>query len=575
MQTMDMALERYVRDKTISPDRGAREGHRQGELRQALEAGRDGPLVSVDAEERGTAGTVLRHARRSRRGTTRWVLAGVAIYLAARTFVLRAFHPIPVLLGGDQGFFWMYGERMLRGEVPYRDFFQFTPPGADIVHLVAFALFGARVWVADALIVALGTGLAAACLRIARGIMPAEQAALATALFVVLVFGQALTTTHHWWSTLAVLWAVVELEGGSSPASAARFAGAGALLGLAAFCTQSHGGAALLAFGVFAARQGRGGQGARNVALVLSGFLVTLLVASAYFVATAGIRAMTADLVSYVFRRMAAESPGRSFGLPEALTWRSLPSLMPHLLVYTAVPAGYLLAFRRRRRQTIERASGAGVAARTAAGAGHDRVDLLWLVGVCLLAEVGLSFSWVRFFAVAAPGLLLLVWAVDGGESRGDFARRAVWIGTAALAAILIRSTQRNHSLVVDLPGGRVATDPASAEKFLWLTGHDPPGGLLFAGNRPSVYLPLQLRSPLFLDAPIPTSQTTLDQGRLAAKELDASSVKYVLWSTRLEMGMHERGLEGVAALGAYLHDHFHRVQAFADGDEAWERGPP
>ena len=38
MQTMDMALERYVRDGT-SPGDGAREGHRQGELRQGVQEG--------------------------------------------------------------------------------------------------------------------------------------------------------------------------------------------------------------------------------------------------------------------------------------------------------------------------------------------------------------------------------------------------------------------------------------------------------------------------------------------------------------------------------------------------------
>jgi hypothetical protein len=521
--------------------------------------------------------------RPGRRWTSASVLAGMATYLAARTFVLREAGATPVLLGGDQGFFWMYGERMLRGEVPYRDFFQFTPPGADVVHLVAFTVLGTRMWVASALVVALGMGLGAACFRIARGILPEPEAALATALFVVLVFGQALTTTHHSWSALAILWALVLLGAGPALAGRGRFAGAGALLGLATFCTQSHGLAALVAFAVFAVWQAPAGRRAEPVAMLLSGFLVTLLASGAYFIATAGIGALASCLVSYVLHHMVRDVPGRDLGLPEALTWRSLPSLTPYLLVYVLVPAGYALVLGRGRGYLAERPPGspadavAAVAIERPEPAGkprslRDRVVLLWLVGVALLVEVCASFSWVRLFAIAAPGMVLFVWAADREGWLAGVRRVAAWIALAVLTAILVRSTYRNHSVVVDLPGGRVATDAPRAEKLLWLTRHDPPGGLLFAVNRPSVYLPLQLRSPLYLDAAIPNPQTTLEQGRRAAEELDASGVNLVLWSALLESASHEKGCQGVAALGTYLHGHFHRVQSFADGDEAWER---
>jgi hypothetical protein len=419
-------------------------------------------------------------------------------------------------------------------------------------------------------VVALGVGLGAACFRIARGILPDAQAALATALFVVLVPGQALTTTHHPWSELAILWAIVAMGGGPTPASRARLAGSGALLGLAAFFTQSHGVASLLAFGVFVAWQARAGQRAGAVATLLSGFLVTLLIASAYFVATAGLRALVSCLVSYVFHHMVRDVPGRDLGLPEELTWRSLPSLAPHLLVYAMVPAGYVLVLRRDGRDLAGRAPDVVGAVPPSQ---RDRVALLWLVGVALLVEVCASFSWVRLFAVAAAGIVLSVWAADRRGWLTGVRRSAVWIALAALAAVLLRSTYRNHPVAVDLPGGRVATDASRAEKLLWLTHHDPPGGVLFAVNRPSVYLPLQLRSPLFLDAAIPSPQTTIEQGRRAVEELDASSVDCVLWSNGLEEASHQKGCDGVAALAAYLHSHFHRAQTFADGDEAWERG--
>jgi hypothetical protein len=516
--------------------------------------------------------------------TTPLVLAGIGAYLVARTFVFRAECVMPILLGGDQGFFWMYGERMLRGEVPYRDFFQFTPPGADVIHLAAFALFGTRLWLTGALVVTLGLGLGAACFRIARGILPDAQAALATAFFVVLVFGQALTTTHHGWSALAILWAVVAVGDGADRPSRARLAAVGSLLGLAAFCTQSHGVAALLAFGVFTAWQARERERAASVAVLTAGFLAWLVVASAYFVVTAGSSALISCLGSYVFRHLVSNAPGRDLGLPEKLTWKSLPSLAPHLLVYAMVSAGYVLVLRQVRHLVQPRLDASPSPAPVITlehpepdrvpRSVRDRVVLLWLVGMALLVEVCASFSWVRLFAVAAPGVLLFVWALDRRRWLIGLRRTALWIGVAALAAILLHSTYRHHSVVVDLPGGRAATDAPTAQKFEWLTRHDPPGGLLFAANRTSVYLPLQLRSPLYLDAAIPSRQTTGEQGRRAGEELDASSVKYVLWSTGLEDASHDSNCEGVAALAAYLHGRFHRVQTFADGDEAWERGP-
>jgi hypothetical protein len=58
------------------------------------------------------------------------LLLGSAAYLYVNLFVLPN---TPYLLGGDQTYFWVDAQRMLSGERPYRDFFQFTPPGTDVV----------------------------------------------------------------------------------------------------------------------------------------------------------------------------------------------------------------------------------------------------------------------------------------------------------------------------------------------------------------------------------------------------------------------------------------------------------
>ena len=66
--------------------------------------------------------------------------AGAALYLYLNLFRLL---DIPLVLGGDQVYFWMNAHRMLFGERIYQDFFQATPPGTDLVYFAAFKVFGA------------------------------------------------------------------------------------------------------------------------------------------------------------------------------------------------------------------------------------------------------------------------------------------------------------------------------------------------------------------------------------------------------------------------------------------------
>ncbi len=203
-------------------------------------------------------------------------MAGVPAYLGLRTFL---FPGVPVLLGGDQAFFWMYAERMLRGEHVYRDFFQFTPPGTDLVFLAAFALLGPRIWVTNAIVVALGVALGSVCFRVARHVMDDALSALATAIFTVLVYGQPLSATHHWFSLLAIMSAVLLIASG---ANERRFALAGALLGIGSFFTQTHAAAALLAFAAFAVWRGQEERLSRRpwiarLALLVGAFALTLL----------------------------------------------------------------------------------------------------------------------------------------------------------------------------------------------------------------------------------------------------------------------------------------------------------
>ncbi|MGO9025281.1 MAG: hypothetical protein ACLQIQ_13445, partial [Beijerinckiaceae bacterium] len=203
---------------------------------------------------------------------------------------------------------------------------------------------------------------------------------------------------------------------------------------------------------------------ARRVAVLALPFGLVLVVGSAWFLRAAGLSVVWSCVGSYVVREMGASAPGWGLGLPEEPSWKSLPALAPFLVVYAIVPTTYLLVAGRR--------WGAGDGELGARRDTRDRLILLWLVGVALLLEVSSSLTWVRVFAVAWPGAILLVWLLSRGRRRRRLYVAIAWAAVAILAAVLIRSTRRHHSVVVDLPGGAVATDTAMRDELVWLDDH-------------------------------------------------------------------------------------------------------
>ena len=487
-----------------------------------------------------------------------------AAYLVARLFVWPG---IPIVLGSDQAFFWMYGDRMLDGELPYRDFFQFTPPGVDLVFLAAFRLFGASFWVTNAVVVLLGAALGGLCFRVARALMGLAGAALATSVFVVFVFGHALSATHHFWSVLFVMGAVAALGDGERRGS---YVLAGGFLGVAAFCTQTHGLAALVACLVFAiARSRRRGLAWRESfarsGLLLGAFAVKLAILWSYFVAKVGFGVIVACVVTYVWRDMGAAAPGWGLGLPDALTGESLRWLAPYLVVYALVPIGLLASI------------SSTWARRTAPPNDRDdRILLLGLVGLALAIEVSMSLSWIRVFAVAMPGILLAIGRLEEAPRGKEVAFRTASLLVACVALIFLRSTYRHHTEILDLPAGRAASEPAKSAEIVWLHENVPAGSPLFAADRPQLYLPLGLHNPLYLDAAIPSRQTTPALAQRAVQDLERLQLRYLVWSDVLdpsnEPGAHAEGLDGVLVLRRYLHAHYHSVHAFEGGDELWVR---
>jgi len=149
---------------------------------------------------------------------------------------------------GDEGVVLHAATRILGGEVLYRDFFEFLPPGSFLIVTAWMKLFGvgfASVRVLAVCVIAVIAALLYAAARLSSG-NRALAALLATAWAV---FSQGAWTVigHHWFATAASMASAVgllrALEG--APRRGAAFA-AGLFAGVAAMVTPTRG--ALLCF---------------------------------------------------------------------------------------------------------------------------------------------------------------------------------------------------------------------------------------------------------------------------------------------------------------------------------------
>jgi Dolichyl-phosphate-mannose-protein mannosyltransferase len=487
------------------------------------------------------------------------VMLGTIAYLYLSLFVLPN---TPILQADDQVFFWMNAQRMLHGDRAYVDFFQYTPPGTDLFFLLLFKLFGARIWVLNAAVLALGAALCWVCFRVANQIMKRPLALLATVVYLILIFSKLLNATHHWFSILMVMCATSVII---RTRTARRVAIAGGALGLAAFFTQTHGVAAVAALAIFLIwEQYRAQRSLRDIltppVMLSVSFAGAVLGLNAYFIASVGLNHLWYEQVTYV-RRFGLQG-FQNLGLPALLTWHSLPTVGQQVFVYLLLPIIYLLSLLR-----------FWIGSSDPRSDDDRRTALLSLVGLFLLAEVALSPNWLRIYAVSMPGIILAIWILGRMGKVRRYAILLIWAGIASLA--LTQTWRRHHQpyAVVELPGGTAAVPAPKWEELHWIMQHTKPGDFFFQADWPGMYVPLELRNPVFLDAVGANEQTRPEYVDLTIRQLEERKVRYVLWSRRLDNSNVNRPWEyHLEPLKNYLRDQYSRVKTFADQDEVWER---
>jgi hypothetical protein len=478
---------------------------------------------------------------------------------------LFSFKGTPYFRFGDQDFFWSYAVRLLSGQVFLRDFHQFTPPGTDLVFAAVFQVFGVSVRTIDWTILWLGMACAVACYFCARAILKPSLAALAGLLSLVLLYCSRLDATHHWFSSLANLLAVLVLL---PRRTLPRIAATGCFIALAAFFTQTRGAMGLFACFACFCWERRMGQiswrllWARTAMLLGIAFAVWLAL-SWRFIEQAGLVNYWNEQVAYLPKDSFFPS---GFLIPH-FTWSPhlyasitlLNRLAIYLLLLFVCP---WVAFLCLRRHATSQSSGA--------------LFLLASLGILQTVEIITMLNWVRMAAVAFPSVILAVWLVDQMGSARRHAIVACWCIVAGLILVEPVATQGRRSSYVDLPTGAVLLRTEDAEEIPWLVHHTRPGDFFFEAANTRLYAPLELENP----TPVPllmAGQSTLPSWvNEVVQGLERSQPRYILWSQPSGIGtveqLHSASGDHLDPLRIYMQHAYARIQVFANGDEIWER---
>jgi len=498
-----------------------------------------------------------------------WFHRGFLLFTAAFLYCDEFVPPAtPIFTNADHVLNLHNATRMLDGQMIYRDFFRYTPPGTEVVYFALFKLFGVHAWIPNVMVVLLGLSLTWLCVFISRKVLSGFTAYLPGLMFLLIAFHSDLVATHHWYSVLAVTAALALIVEERSPR---RLAGAAALCALASFFTQTRGVVAVLGLAIFLCWEHRkernSGRSLLQAEAILAGvFSAVTLGLNLYFLWTVGVRRVlwctVTFMVKYYPTDSASNSPqGYMAFMPGVAHWYSVPALLVWLFIYALLPLVYLLFLARCWSESGKRPDEP-----------WDRLMLVSLMGLFLFAGAAPVPTYGRLCKESIPGLILFVWFIRSPGKFHFVVRQVVWLGGAVMLTVFALHRPSREWSFLDAPLGRVAfMEPMERDRYKWLQAHTHPSERFFdAGGE--VYFLLGLRSPAEVEFLTCTDYTRPYQVRNLIESLEARQVPMVLWSPQLDPGTcQSRPGDHLGPIRDYLQIHYHRVKVFEDS-EALER---
>jgi hypothetical protein len=472
---------------------------------------------------------------------------------------------VPTMSWNDQMLFATNGTRVLAGQMPYRDYFQFLTPGADLVYSMLFRWFGVELWIPNLAMACLAAVSAGLMMLAARRVLHGMAMVLPALFFVGFGLADGLDATHHWFSTVLAMTAMLVLMRGIKPRHIAL---AGALCGVAASFTQTKGALLTIGFLIFLVWRS---VDRREPSRILWGRLSVLLAAAIgsfaainlRFILLVGWMKWLESVVVFPLRYYPSIPGQTGFAV---WTWMRGQGVLGEIsagFVYVVVIAVYpvfLLVFLRKRR-VEERES-------------WDQLLLVAVTGLSMFLAVAPGMTPLRVSTVSPPGLILLAWLLNrvrGPILMAGQALAAISLATACYMAFQIQRKPWNY---LTLPAGRTAIpDRGRYELYRWAADHTHPGEVCF--GVPYIYLPLHLHSPAPIDSPGPWSYYRPEQIAASIAAVEENKVPVlILLNYSDDRSMVSYKAESLRSLRIYLDAHYRHVATFSNAlrDEAWER---
>lgn len=495
----------------------------------------------------------------------RWLVATAVCFTFATCYLREFVLPrIPVISWADQMLFSSNGARIVQGQMPYRDYFQFVTPGTDLAYAFLFRHLGLWLWIPNMLMVCLASAGVLLMMLAATKVLRGHFIALPAALTVGFVLFGGMDATHHWFSSLAAMLAMLILFKGSQDW---RIALAGVLCGIAASFTQSKGATVTAGFLIYLLWQSSQEKQKANVywrrSLLLCGAaLAAFLAINGPFILSLGIKEWFKWVVVFTLRYYPT-LPAQTWRSPVDdfrnqvgfIRWICIP------FVYITIPLVYLVFLRvMHRRRKAE------------PGEPWNQLLLLAITGIAMFLAVAPCLSVMRVSSASLPGMILLAWLMNRWGAGGRIAAGALAALSLAIALYLPVRNQTMRWHYLDLPAGRTAIlDPTRYEIYRWMAQNTHPGQMYF-GVGP-LALPLWLQTPAPISAPIPYEYDRPEHITESIAAIETNRIPLLL----LKPYRYLAGTWGytdvhLRPFQANLDQHYRHIKTFPNGFEVWQR---
>ncbi len=504
------------------------------------------------------------------------LLSVVVVFLYLMMFRLPF---TPIFAESDPLIFLYNADRMLSGEVLYRDFFQFTFPGGQVLYYFLFSVFGPQYWILGFATIAMGAASFWFCIKVSKYLIAGPLAYLPPLVFIF--FGMrwfGLDGSHRTFSPIFVLIAVLILLKGSGKY---HLLAAGIFCSLASFFTQDRGIVAVAGLSIFVAIDGLAARREWKAVfgrfcLLFGSFAVSLFLLCSYYIFRVGLGEFIDSTIVYpaLYYQYFEHNNYSAFaaGIRDAFDYPGLGGkfyIVPTLFYSFVIPISILffplIYWRDRKLQNWEY---------------WRRPALISIVSACLVLGITAPNNY-RYFNISALPLILTVWSV----SYLNLVRSRGKVVTFVLAALLIAfgflqafRVQYNWPYIkIDTPRGAVAgTRNPTTEKYIWLLNNTEPGEYAYEVGLPYIYFPLGLRNPTRYSHILQTSYTPPQHVAGAVTGLKLKKPRFIIWQNAYHNITNAARAEddSTGPLAEYILSNYFLVKTFNDdaATEIWKR---